>query len=136
MKKTRIAGLHVDDSKPVVGEEVRIAGLLQYYDEKEKTWKPLRAWVKLYVDGIEVDRTPTKPNGSFEFRYSSNVTGKRKIEVRFAGDRFKPCKKEIEVEFVTAEEKRRVDKIAKLALLVLFVLILLIFVLSVILSKW
>ncbi len=30
MKKTRIAGLHVDDSKPVVGEEVRIAGLLQY----------------------------------------------------------------------------------------------------------
>ncbi len=136
MKKTRIAGLHVDDSKPVVGGEVRIAGFLQYYDENARTWKPLRAWVRLYVDGMEIDRVPTKPNGSFEFRYSSNVTGKRKVEVRFAGDRFKPCRKEIEVEFVTAEEKRKVDRLAKFALLALFILTFLIFLLSIVLSKW
>ncbi len=136
-KKTRIAGLHADNSKPVAGEEITIAGYLQFYDNKTKRWEPLRAWVKLYVDGIEVDRTATKPNGSFKFRYSSNVTGKKKVEVRFAGDnRFKPCRKEISIEVVTQEQRKRTERFVKLALIIFFTLIVVVFVLSIVLSKW
>jgi len=136
-KKTRIAGLHADNSKPVAGEEAIIAGYLQFYDDKAKRWEPLRAWVNLYVDGIEVDRTATKPNGFFEFRYSSNITGKKKVEVRFAGDdRFKPCRKEISIEVITQEQRKRTERLAKLALIIFVILIVVVFVLSVILSKW
>ncbi len=135
-KKTRIAGLHTDNSKPVAGEEITIAGYLQFYDKKAKRWEPLRAWVKLYIDGIEVDRTATKPNGSFEFRYSSNITGRKKVEVRFAGDeRFKPCKKEISIEVITQEKRERTERLAKLALLILFILIVIVFVLSMVIPK-
>lgn len=136
-KKTRIAGLHADNSKPVAGEEITIAGYIQFYDERLKRWEPLRAWVKLYVDGIEVDRTASKPNGSFEFRYSSNITGRKKVEVRFAGDdRFKPCRKEISIEIITQEQRKKTERLAKLALIIFFVLIVLVFVLSLIFSKW
>ena len=135
-KKTRIAGLHVNDSKPIAGEEVIISGYVQFYDERAKRWEPLRAWVRLYVDGIEVDRTASKPNGSFEFHYSSKITGKRKVEVRFAGDdRYKPCRKEIFIEVITREQKERTEKLAKIALLIFFLLIALVFLLSVVLSK-
>ncbi len=136
-KKTRIAGLHVDDSKPVTGEEITISGYVQFYDERARRWEPLRTWVKLYVDGIEVDRTASKPNGSFEFHYSSRITGRKKVEVRFAGDeRFKPCKKEITIEVITQEQKRRTEWLAKIALLVFFLLIVIVFLLSIAFSKW
>ncbi len=136
-KKTRIAGLHVNDSKPTIGEDAIISGYIQFYDEKARRWVPLRTWVRLYVDGTEVDRTPSKPNGSFEFRYSSSITGKKKVEVRFAGDdRFKPCKKEIVIEVITQEQKKRTERLAKMALLIFFLLIVLVFLLSVVLSKW
>ncbi len=136
-KKTRIAGLHVNDSKPVVGEEVIVSGYVQFYDDKAKRWEPLRTWVRLYVDGVEVDRTASKPNGSFEFRYSSRITGKRKVEVRFAGDeRFKPCRKEIFIEIVTKEQKVKAERLAKIVLVLFFLLIALVFVLSIAFSKW
>ncbi len=136
-KKTRIAGLHTDNSKPVAGEEVKISGYLQFYDEKARRWEPLRAWVKLYVDGIEVDRAASKPNGSFEFRYSSNITDRRKVEVRFPGDeRFKPCGKEISIEIITREQRERTERLAKIALIILLSLVLLVFAVSILFSKW
>jgi len=135
-RKTRVAGLHVDNSKPITGEEVTISGYLQWYAKESKRWEPLRAWLKLYVDGREVDRVASKPNGSFEFKYSSNLTGKRKVEVRFAGDsRHESCKKELVIEVITSEQRRRIERIAKIASVIFAMLIVLVFVISLILSK-
>lgn len=135
-KRTRIAGLHADNSKPVAGEEVRISGYLQRYDEKSKRWEPLRGWVKLYIDGLEVDRVASKPDGSFEFIYSSNITGKRKVEVRFAGDpRHESCKREIVIEVITSEQRRRIERILKIAFTSFIILLLIVFAISLILSK-
>lgn len=135
-RRTRIAGLHVDNSKPVTGEEITISGYLQWYDKKAKRWEPLRGWLKLYIDGREIGRVASKPDGSFEFKYSSNLTGKRKVEVRFAGDpRHESCKKELVIEVITSEQRRRIEKIAKIAFVVFTVLIVLIFVISLVLSK-
>jgi len=126
-RRTRIAGLHADNTRPAVGEEVRISGYLQWYDDKAKRWEPLRAWVKIYVDGFEVGRTATKPDGSFEFRYSSSITGKRKIEVRFVGDiRYKPCKKEIGIEVITLEQRRRIELLMKIAFALISALIIIV----------
>ncbi|HIP24853.1 MAG TPA: hypothetical protein EYG81_00065 [Archaeoglobus profundus] len=133
--RTRIAGLHVDNSKPVSGEEIRIAGYLQWYDESAKRWEPLRDWVKLVIDGLEIARTITKHDGSFEFKYSSVLTGKKKIEVRYAGkEKYKPCKGEITIEVITKEQRKKFERVAKIALIVLFVLIVIIILLSILLT--
>jgi len=133
--RTRIAGLHVNNSKPVRGEEIKIAGYLQWYDEKAKRWEPLRDWVKLVIDGFEIARTLTKHDGSFEFKYSSSSTGKKKIEVRYAGkEKYEPCRGEITVEVITEEERKKVERVAKIALIVLFVLMVIIILLSILLT--
>ncbi len=130
MIRTRIAGLHVSDSKPVVGETITIRGYLQQYDEEGKKWEPLRGLVKLYVDGFEFDRTATNPDGSFEFKYRSSITGERKIEARFIGGfKHESCKKEILIEYITREQKRKMEILAKIALAVIFLIVIIVFLL-------
>ncbi len=135
-KKTRIASLHADNAKAVVGEKVTISGYLQWYNERERRWEPLRGWLKVYVDGVEVGKTASRPNGSFEFKYTSSVTGRRSVEVRFPGDpRHKPCKREIKIEFLSQEQKKRIDRMIKIAFALISALILIVILITVMLWR-
>ena len=126
--KVRIAGLHASDKKPVVGDDVIIRGYVQSYDERRKTWIPMRTKVWVDVDGLNYGVVYSNPDGSFEFRYSSGVKGKRRIEFKAEG-----CKREIEIEFVDREERRRVERIAKIVLAILILLLILSYVFVVLL---
>ena len=125
--KVRIAGLHASDKKPVVGEEVVIRGYAQVYDEKRKMWLPLKTKVNFLVDGMNYGTVYTHSNGSFEFTFSSNVKGKRKVEVIIEG-----CKKEMEIEFMDEKEKKRIQRIGTIAVIVLIVLLIILYLIMVI----
>jgi len=113
--RVRIAGLHVSDKKPKVGDEVVLRGYTQIYDEKKKMWLPTRAKLRFVIDGMNYGTIYSDPNGLFEFRFSSNVKGKRKVEVIME----EVCKREMEVEFVSEEEKKKIERIGALAVLIL-----------------
>ena len=124
--KVRIAGLHASDKKPVVGDDVIIRGYVQSYDERRKTWIPMRTKVWVDVDGLNYGVVYSNPDGSFEFRYSSGVKGKRRIEFKAEG-----CKREIEIEFVDKKEKRRVERIGTIAVMILILLLILLYLIMV-----
>ena len=124
--KVRIAGLHASDKKPVVGDDVIIRGYVQSYDERRKTWIPMRTKVWVDVDGLNYGVVYSNPDGSFEFRYSSGVKGKRRIEFKAEG-----CKREIEIEFVDRKEKRRVERIGTIAVMILILLLILLYLIMV-----
>jgi len=126
--KVRIAGLHASDKKPVVGEDVVIRGYAQIYDDKKKMWLPLKARVKFLVDGMNYGTIYTHSNGLFEFTFSSNVKGRRKVEVILED----VCKKEIEIEFIDEREKKRIQRIGTIAVIVLIVLIVILYLIMVI----
>ncbi|WP_457549410.1 hypothetical protein [Archaeoglobus sp.] len=128
--RVRIAGLHASDKKPVVGDDVVIKGYVQGYDEKKKIWQPLRTRVWVDVDGLNYGVIYTNPDGSFEFRYSSNVKGKKKIEFKAEG-----CKREIEIEFVDRKEKARVERIGTIAVMILILLLILLYLIMVMLKR-
>ena len=66
---------------------------------------------------------------------SSVLTGKKKIEVRYAGkEKYEPCKGEITIEVITKEQRKKFEKIAKVALIILFVLIAIVILLSILLT--
>lgn len=124
--KVRIAGLHASDKKPVVGEEVTIRGYAQVYDEKRKMWLPLRARVKFLIDGMNYGTIYTRSNGLFEFTFSSNVKGKRKVEVILEG-----VKKEMEIEFIDSKLKKRVQRIGAIAVMILIALLITLYLIMV-----
>jgi len=125
--RIRIAGLHVSDRKPKVGDEIVLKGYTQIYDEKRKMWIPVRARVRFLVDGMNYGITYSNPDGSFEFRYSSNVVGKRRVEVIME----EICKREIEIEFMSEEEKKRIEKIGAIAVLILILVLIILYLVMV-----
>ncbi len=125
--RVRIAGLHVNDKKPKVGDEVVLRGYTQIYDEKRKMWLPTRAKLRFVIDGMNYGTIYSDPNGFFEFKFSSNVKGKRKVEVIMD----EICKREIEVEFVSEEEKRRIERIGTLTVLILILILILLYLVMV-----
>lgn len=125
--RVRIAGLHVSDKKPKVGDEITVRGYTQIYDEKRKMWIPVKAKVRFLVDGTNYGTTYSNPDGSFEFKYSSNVIGKRRVEVIME----EICKREIEIEFVSEDLKRRVERIGALAVLILILVLILLYLVMV-----
>ncbi len=131
--KTKIS-LHVSNAKPVVGEEVIVEGIIKYYDEKKKTWIPFRAKLEMFIDGEFYDKKFSKENGVFEFRFSSDKIGERDVEVLYRGNKFDPCSKKIIVEFITFEEKKRIERIAKIALLIIISLIISLYLLMVLIN--
>jgi hypothetical protein len=126
--RVRIAGLHVSDKKPKVGDEVVLRGYTQIYDEKKKMWLPTRAKLRFVIDGMNYGTIYSDPNGLFEFRFSSNVKGKRKVEVIME----EVCKREMEVEFVSEEEKKKIERIGALAVLILILTLILLYLVMVI----
>ncbi len=129
MKKTRIAGLHFSDARPVTGEKVRIAGYLQWYDEDTMRWIPAEhKKVKLLVDGVEVAETTTNTFG--EFVFETDFSGEHEVEVVFEGTPLmEGCSVKKRVVAMSENSKKRFLKMVKLfAVLIMLMLAAVIFV--------
>ncbi len=112
MKRTRISA-HLADT-PVEDGEVVVEGWLNYYDEEEKKWKPLKAKIDFYLDERRIGETTSNEVGKFEFSFPSPYIGRHKVEIRFKGRHdLEPSYKLIEFNVLRKEEKRRLTKIAK-----------------------
>ncbi len=127
-RKTRISA-HFLDAAPAEGDVVTVEGWVTYYDEAEKSWKPLEnAEVRFYLDGRELGETKTNSYGMYSFSFLAPHLGKHKVEVRV---RKKPgyeaSSKTIEFQVLKGEEKRRIGKLARDILILIIALIFLLF---------
>ncbi|AEA46956.1 hypothetical protein [Archaeoglobus veneficus] len=130
--ETRIAGLHFSDARPAVGEEITIAGYLQWYDRKAKSWMPAEhKKVSLYVDSVKVAEATTDHSGRFEFRQSFGI-GEHGIEVRFDGiPGYEASQASRKIKVITAHQKERVRKLVRSAVIIGVLLIFVFMVLSI-----
>lgn len=116
--KTRISA-HFVNAYLAEGEKVTIEGWLTFYDEKERTWKPLDGKVVFYLDGKEIG-SANAILGQFSFSFTSPVIGKHRIDIKFKADGYEPSYKSMSFEVVEGEKKRELLKFVK----IIFVLIL------------
>ncbi len=128
-RKTRISA-HFIDAAPAEGELVTVEGWVTYYDEVEKSWKPLEnAEVRLYLDGRELGETRTNSYGMYSFSFLAPYIGKHKVEVRFKKrPGYEASSKTIEFQVLKGEEKRRIGRLARdIVILIIAALFLLFF---------
>ncbi|MFP4558746.1 MAG: Ig-like domain-containing protein [Archaeoglobaceae archaeon] len=118
LNKTRIAGLNFSDKRPVKGEEVIIAGYLQWYNKKGKNWEPVENKnVDVRVDGEKAGESKTDHNGYFVFENTFKVLGEHSVEVKFDGSRnFAPSGAASSLSVITEKQRRNVEKIIKIVL--------------------
>jgi len=130
--ETRIAGMHFSDARPVAGNEVIIAGYLQWYDKKAKSWMPAEhKKVELYVDNVRIAESITDHSGRFEYRQRFSV-GEHGVDVRFEGlPGFEPSQKSKKIKTITKQQKERMEKIVRNVVIIGALLILVFMVLSV-----
>ncbi|MFN3383509.1 MAG: hypothetical protein ACK401_01270 [Archaeoglobaceae archaeon] len=117
--KTKLSA-HFVDAYIAEGEIVTLEGWLTYYDEKEKSWKPLDGEVAVYLDGVKIGSTNAKL-GQFSFSFLSPSIGKHKIDLKFKAEGYESSYKSLSFEVTEKERKRSLMKFAK----IVFVLILL-----------
>jgi len=123
-RKTRIAGLHFSDARPVVGEKVKIVGYLQWYDEETMRWVPAEhKKVKLLVDGVEVAETTTNTFGEFTFEVS--FTGEHEVEVVFEGTPLlEGCSVKKRVVAMSEDSRKRLMRLVRIfAILITLILL-------------
>ncbi|MEM1579083.1 MAG: hypothetical protein QXN34_02335 [Archaeoglobaceae archaeon] len=130
--KTKISA-HFVDAFVAEGEVTSVEGWLTFYDEKEKSWKPLDGELKFYLDGREIGRASSK-TGQFKFSFLSPSIGKHRLDIKFKEKGYEPSYKSLEFEVVKIEKKFKIVKFTK----IVFILLLLIcaaFFISVFLLK-
>ncbi len=125
-RKTRVS-VHLSDAAPAEGEIVSAEGWLTYYDEGEKSWKPLKGKLHIYIDGVKVGESESNNYGMFSFPFTAPREGKHKLEVRFKGSPgYDSCYKSMDFQTVRYGEKKRLLRLVK----IVFVLLLLLVILS------
>lgn len=105
------------------GESVTVSGSVQYYDEREKIWKPISGYIKIMLD--ETDLGKIYADNKFNFTLPAVGKGKHKVEVRFIGnDEFESSYRTLRFQVVDKGEKVKLTIMIKLAygILLLFVL--------------
>jgi len=134
-KKTRIAGLHFSDARPVKGERVVITGYLQWYDEELKSWQSAEhKRIELIADGEKIGESVTDTNGKFVFEVS--FTGEHELEFVFNGTPLlEGCRITKSVAAISEEKKKRISKIAKLVFILLALLLAAVLVIAFLLSR-
>ncbi len=121
MKRTKVSA-HLADT-PVEGGSVVVEGLLNYYDEKEKRWKPLRGKLDFYLDGKRIGETVSDELGRFKFSFPSPPIGKHRVEIRFGGRQdLEASYKFIEFKVLREEEKKKLMRIVKNVFLIVVVI--------------
>lgn len=118
--KTKISA-HFVDAFVAEGEIATIEGWLTFYDEKEKSWKPLDGEVKFYLDGREVGKTTSKM-GQFKFSFLSPSIGKHRIDLKFKEKGYEPSYKSLEFEVVKIEKKFKIVRFTKIAFILLLLI--------------
>ncbi|MEM0350687.1 MAG: hypothetical protein QXR27_05450 [Archaeoglobaceae archaeon] len=108
------------DAFVVEGEKVTVEGWLTFYDENEKSWKPLDGILTFYLDGREIGSTEAR-YGQFSYTFPSPVIGKHKIDIKFKAEGYEMSHKSLSFEVVPMEKKKRIIRFAK----IIFILILL-----------
>ena len=136
-RETRIAGLHFSDARPVVGEEIVIAGYLQWYDRKGKMWMPAEhKKVVLYVDNVRVAESVTDHSGRFEFRQSFSF-GEHGIDVRFDGvPGFEASQTSKKIKVITAQQREGIRRLVRNVVIAALVLFGVFLVVSVLISSF
>jgi hypothetical protein len=126
--RTRVA-MHFLDAAPIEDEPVTVEGWLTYYDEKDKSWKPLKGKLSFYLDNRMIGESESNELGIFSFTFLAPVEGRHTIEARFKGKPgYEPSSKKMEFRVLKGEEKRRIMRIARNAMiLILFFIFFLIF---------
>ncbi len=119
-KRTRIVTSFKGDYVISEWEDVTIAGRVQYYDEDDKTWKPAKGKLRVFLDDefykdLSVD-------GDFEFKISAKA-GKHSISFRFVGDEsVEHCYKTVNFNVVSKFEKSKIKRNVKFAYILLLAL--------------
>ena len=135
MYKTRISA-HFLDAAPTENERVVIEGWLQYYDDKDKSWKPLKGVLNFYLGHNYLGLTESNSFGRFSFSFPAPSKGSYELRIKFDGKReFEPCYKSLEFKVLEEEEKRKIMKLARNILLVL-IAIMVILLLTVYFAKF
>ncbi len=117
--KTKLSA-HFVDAYIAEGEIVTLEGWLTYYDEKDKSWKPLDGEVSVYLNGVKIGSTNAKL-GQFSFNFPSPSIGKHRIDLKFKAEGYEASYKSLSFEVTERERKRSLMRFAK----IVFVLILL-----------
>ncbi len=135
MKKTRIAGLHFSDARPVVGEKVRITGYLQWYDEETMRWIPAEhKKVKLLVDGIEVSETVTNAFG--EFNFETSFSGEHEVEVVFDGTPIlEGCSVKKRIVAMSEDSKKRLMRLVRITAILIVLALSIVLLLAAVFEK-
>lgn len=118
--KTRLSA-HFLDAYVAEGDVVTVEGWLTYYDEVEKSWKPLDGEVVFYLDGIKIGSTISKL-GQFSFSFPSPSVGRHKVELKFKAEGYESSYKAISFEVVGKEKKRSLMRFAKFVFLLILLL--------------
>jgi hypothetical protein len=125
-RRTRIAA-HFNDT-PVEGEAVTVEGWLTYYDEDDKSWKPMKGKIGFFVDNRPIGNTESNELGFFTFTLVSPAEGKHSLEVRFRGkEGYEPSTKKLEFRVLSREDRRRIMKFARNVFIILVFICLLMF---------
>jgi len=129
LSKTRISA-HMLDAAPAEDDAVTVEGWLTYYDERRKSWQPMKAEVSVYLDGREIGKAEANEYGMFSYTFPAPSMGKHKLEVRFKGKiGFEPSNKILEFQVIRREQKLRLWRLARDVLLLLIAISFLMFLL-------
>ncbi|MEM2070362.1 MAG: hypothetical protein QXE86_03055 [Archaeoglobaceae archaeon] len=116
----------MSNAAPVEGEVTSVEGWLTYYCEEDKSWKPIKGKVSIYLDGIKIGEADANEYGIYSFKFIAPYAGKHKLEVKFPGsERFEGSYKLLEFQSLTKKAFLKISKMAKIVAVVVFLLILL-----------
>ncbi len=133
-RRTRVAA-HLSDAAPAEVDVVAVEGWLTYYDESEKSWKPLKGKLHVYIDGRHIGETESNSYGAFSLHFPAPSVGRHKIEVRFKGKfGYEPSSKSLEFQVIEPLEKERLGRLMRNAVLLIMLLIF-VLLLSVFMAK-
>ncbi len=123
--RTRVSA-HLSNAAPVEGETTSVEGWLTYYCEEDKSWKPMKGKVSVYLDGTKIGEAEANECGIYSFEFVAPYAGKHKLEVKFSGsERFEGSHKLLEFQSLTRKEFLKISKIMKIVALAVLLLILL-----------
>ena len=119
MRRTRISAHMFSNISGVLteGDNITISGKIMYYDDFEKTWKPVGGVLKVLLNGKEI-RLIKSDDGDFRFSIKAPPEGKHKLEIRFLGDELhEPNFKVLNFQVLSKEHKRTLMKFLNIAYL-------------------
>ncbi len=97
------------------GDVVTISGKVMYYDNYEKTWKPVGGILKIFLNDKEI-RIIKSDKGDFRFSIRAPPEGRHKLEIRYLGDDLhEPHCKVLKFQVLNKEHKKTLMRFLNIA---------------------